>query len=204
MEKYQDIADEELIQLAHGGNNEVVDFLMEKYKNFVRKKAHAMFLLGGDTDDLIQEGMIGLFKAVRDYKLDKDASFLTFADLCISRQIYSAVQASKRKKHIPLNNYISLYSTINEDGEQSSLLSSLRSSKNSNPEEVVIAQENLDNMEEQLNNHLSSLEKEILNLYLAGIRYSQIAELLHRTPKSVDNALQRIKIKLSSLLQEEE
>lgn len=202
MEKYANLTDEELILVAQSGNNKVIDYLMEKYKNFVRKKAHAMFLLGGETDDLIQEGMIGLFKAVRDYNPEKEASFFTFADLCISRQIYSAVQASKRQKHIPLNTYISLYSSRSDEGdERSSLLGGLHSAQNINPEEVVIAQENLDTMEEQLNNSLSNLEKDVLSLYLAGVRYGQIAELLSRTPKSIDNALQRIKVKLTSIMQ---
>lgn len=201
MNNYEKMTDEQLVQLAREGDNKVVDYIMEKYKNFVKNKAHAMYILGGDTDDLIQEGMIGLFKAVRDYREDKEASFLTFADLCISRQIYNAVSASKRKKHIPLNTYISLYSDISDDeNENTTLINNIYMSNSLNPEDMIIDKENEGIIEETIDESLSSFEKEVLDLYIAGVAYSQIAAILERTPKSVDNAIQRIRAKLSPLL----
>lgn len=201
MDNYEKMTDEQLVLLAREGDNRVVDYIMEKYKNLVKKKAHAMYILGGDTDDLIQEGMIGLFKAVRDYKEDKEASFLTFADLCVSRQIYNAVSASKRKKHIPLNTYISLYSdSSDEENESTALINNIYISNSLNPEDMIIDKENEVIIEETIDESLSSFEKEVLDLYIAGVAYSQIAAILERTPKSVDNAIQRIRAKLSPLL----
>lgn len=201
MDNYEKMTDEQLVLLAREGDNRVVDYIMEKYKNFVKKKAHAMYILGGDTDDLIQEGMIGLFKAVRDYREDKEASFLTFADLCVSRQIYNAVSASKRKKHIPLNTYISLYSdSSDEENESTALINNIYISNSLNPEDMIIDKENEVIIEETIDESLSSFEKEVLDLYIAGVAYSQIAAILERTPKSVDNAIQRIRTKLSPLL----
>lgn len=200
-EKYESLSDEELIRLHREGQQEVMDFIMEKYKNLVKKKARAMYLMGGDNDDLIQEGMIGLFKAVRDYNEEKEASFYSFAELCISRQIYSAVEASNRQKHIPLNNYISLYSQASgEGGEGAPLLELLQSIRDRNPEELVIDREDVSMIEEGLEKSLSKFEKKVFDLYAAGISYVQIAEILDKTPKSVDNAIQRIKNKLSSYL----
>lgn len=201
MDNYEKMTDEQLVLLAREGDNRVVDYIMEKYKNLVKKKAHAMYILGGDTDDLIQEGMIGLFKAVRDYREDKEASFLTFADLCVSRQIYNAVSASKRKKHIPLNTYISLYSdSSDEENESTALINNIYISNSLNPEDMIIDKENEVIIEETIDESLSSFEKEVLDLYIAGVAYSQIAAILERTPKSVDNAIQRIRTKLSPLL----
>jgi RNA polymerase sporulation-specific sigma factor len=199
--KYNEMSDEQLIRLAQAGNNQVVDYLMEKYKDFVRKKAYELYIIGGDSDDLIQEGMIGLFKAVRDYDSSKDTSFFTFADLCISRQLYTAIHASKRKKHIPLNTYVSLYSGISEEeSENQALMNRVYSVHDKNPEELVIDKENEGYIEEQLHENLSTFEMEVVDLYIAGIPYSQIAEILDRTPKSVDNAIQRIRSKLSNIL----
>lgn len=201
MDKYKEMSDEQLIELAHNGNNQVVDYLMEKYKDFVRKKAREMYIIGGDNDDLIQEGMIGLFKAVRDYKSEKDASFFTFADLCISRQMYTAIHASNRKKHIPLNTYVSLYSGISEEENESTvLMNNVYSINDMNPEELFIDKENEGFIEEQLHENLSNFELEVADLYIAGVNYSQIAKILERTPKSVDNAIQRIRSKLSTIL----
>lgn len=201
MDKYKEMSDEQLIKLAHEGNNQVVDYLMEKYKDFVRKKAREMYIIGGDNDDLIQEGMIGLFKAVRDYNSEKDASFFTFADLCISRQMYTAIHASNRKKHIPLNTYVSLYTGISEeDNESTVLINNVYSINDMNPEELFIDKENEGFIEEQLHENLSTFELEVADLYIAGVNYSQIAQILERTPKSVDNAIQRIRSKLSVIL----
>ena len=171
---------------------------MDKYKNLVRKKAKSMYILGADNDDLIQEGMIGLFKAIRDYDAGRDASFYTFADLCVSRQMYTAVQASRREKHAPLNSYISLYADMTEgehDGE-AELIQILASQRETNPEELFIDKENVAYIEEQIDKQLSSFEKQVLDLYITGMSYSQIAKVLGRDEKSTDNALQRMKTKL--------
>lgn len=198
-ERYDDLADEEIIIQIRQGDNPGVDYLMEKYKNLVRKKARALYLIGGDSDDLIQEGMIGLFKALRDYDSGRDASFLTFADLCVSRQMYTAVQASKRQKHIPLNTYVSLYGSVgtNRDGEEEeSLVNVLSDVAGTNPEDVVIDRENVIQLEQTIERELSGFEKQVLDLYLTGMSYQQIAKVLGRDDKSTDNALQRIKTKL--------
>lgn len=198
---YHSFTDEELVNLQHQGNLEVTDYIMEKYKNLVRKKARAMYLIGGDNDDLIQEGMIGLFKAVRDFDPEKDSSFYSFAKLCISRQIYSAIEASKRQKHIPLNNYISFYADSQDvDGEGVPLLDILQSITNKNPEDLIIDKENVNMIEYGLESSLSEFEKKVFELYAAGISYVEIAEILEKSPKSVDNGIQRIKSKLSSFL----
>ncbi len=158
-----------------------------------------MYILGADSDDLIQEGMIGLFKAVRDYDSGRDASFFTFADLCISRQMYTAVQASGRQKHAPLNSYISLYGHVasgSEQGEEAQLLNLLSSKAELSPEEMMIDKENVKSLEQTIERELSTFEKQVLDLYLTGMSYVQIAKVLGRDGKSADNALQRIKGKL--------
>lgn len=201
VENYQDQPDEELLVRLKSGERVVMDYLMEKYKFLVRKKAKAMYLIGGENDDLIQEGMIGLFKAIRDYDGDKDASFYSFADLCISRQIYSAVQASRRQKHIPLNTYISLYSnTLTSEGAKIPLEDVLQSMQEKNPEEMIIDQESAERIEAKLELALSDFEQEVLGLYMVGNSYTQIADIMNKNPKSVDNALQRIRMKIRQIL----
>lgn len=201
MNQYESMSDEQLIEMLREGKEEITDYIMNKYKNLVRKKAKAMFLIGGDNDDLIQEGMIGLFKAIRDYNFEKEASFYSFAELCISRQLYSAVQASNRLKHIPLNSYVSLYLDINHSTEEETpLLEVLQSLTEKSPEEKLIDQENVSNIEKQLEKNLSKFENEVLQLYITGLGYIQIGEILEKPAKSVDNALQRIKNKLSTIL----
>lgn len=197
MERYQNLKDEELIEQLRLGDTKIMDFILDKYKPLVRKKANAMYLIGGDTDDLIQEGMIGLFKAIRDFSKEKESSFYHFAELCISRQIYTAVEASNRKKHAPLNTYISLYSGTNEDGVV--LADSLMAGLQENPEQMMIDQENMTLFLEQLKERLSKLEREVLDYYLAGLNYQQIAEQMGKNPKSIDNALHRIKEKLYTM-----
>ena len=197
MEAYQNLKDEELIEQLRLGDTKIMDFILDKYKPLVRKKANAMYLIGGDTDDLIQEGMIGLFKAIRDFSKEKESSFYHFAELCISRQIYTAVEASNRKKHAPLNTYISLYSGTNEDGVV--LADSLMAGLEENPEQMMIDQENMALFWEQLKECLSKLEREVLDYYLAGLNYQQIAEQMEKSPKSIDNALHRIKEKLYTM-----
>ena len=199
---YTQYSDEELIVRLRDGEDGITEYLMNKYKNLVRSKAQSMYILGADSDDLIQEGMIGLFKALRDYDSGRDASFLTFADLCVSRQMYTAVQASRRQKHIPLNTYISLYGSVSTDreGGQEELVNVLASHAGQSPEEVVIDRENVIQLEKAIEQELSGFEKQVLDLYLTGMGYQQIAKVLGRDDKSTDNALQRIKTKLKKRL----
>ncbi len=202
--KYDSLSDEEIIERIKQGDQPAVDYLMEKYKYLVRSKAKALFLIGGDKDDLIQEGMIGLYKAIRDYQTGRDNSFFNFADLCVSRQIYSAIKASNRKKNIPLNTYISLYAPAygdNGDMEEKENLVDIIYQKNvSNPEELVIDKENTSMIEYELVRRLSDLEKQVLGLYMQDLKYVQIAEVLGKEPKTIDNALTRIKTKLNQVL----
>jgi RNA polymerase sporulation-specific sigma factor len=202
--QYDALSDEEIIKRIHKGDQPAVDFLMEKYKHLVRNKAKTLFLIGGDRDDLIQEGMIGLYKAIRDFRSDRDNSFFNFADLCVSRQIYSAIKASNRKKNIPLNTYISLYTPAygeNSDNEDKETLVDIIYQKYvSNPEELVIDKENTSMIEYELVRRLSDLEKQVLSLYMQDFKYVQIAEILGKEPKTIDNALTRIKTKLNQVL----
>ena len=203
-EEYQQYSDEELMMHLQDGDAGIIDFIMNKYKNLVKSKAKSMYILGADKDDLIQEGMIGLFKAVRDYDSGRDASFFTFADLCISRQMYTAVQASRRQKHIPLNTYISLYATAKENAENEedmALVNILALKSEQSPEEMLIDKENVEQLEKTIEKELSSFEKQVLDLYLTGMRYTQIAKVLGKDEKSTDNALQRIKSKLKKAIQ---
>ncbi len=203
--KYEKSSDEELIVRLRDGESAITDYIMEKYKNLVRSKAKSMYILGADREDLIQEGMIGLFKAIRDYDTGRDASFFTFADLCVSRQMYTAIQAAGRQKHAPLNTYISLYASAfegdsSEKGEEGELINSVISQSERNPEEVLIDRENVELLERAIDKELSSFEKQVLDLYLTGMKYSQIAKVLGRDDKSTDNALQRIKTKLKKAI----
>lgn len=196
---YEGLTDEELIDRQRSGERQITDYIMDKYKNLVRKKAKSMYILGADNDDLIQEGMIGLFKAVRDYDPGRDASFYTFADLCISRQMYNAVQASRREKHAPLNTYVSLYTDMAEaegDGNSTALVNVIASAVETNPEQLMIDRENVADIEAIIEKELSGFEKQVLDLYITGMSYSQIARVLSRDAKSTDNALQRLKAKL--------
>ena len=194
MQNYENLRDEELIERLRSGDEKIMDFILDKYKPLVRKKANTMYLIGGDTDDLIQEGMIGLFKAIRDFNQEKESSFYHFAEICISRQIYTVVEAYNRKKHAPLNSYVSLYSGTNEDGVV--LADALTTGAMENPEQMMIDQENLVLFMERLKERLSKMECQVLDLYLAGLNYLQIAEELEKAPKAIDNALQRIKTKI--------
>lgn len=200
--EYMQITDEELIDRLRGGETAIMDYICDKYKNLVRSKAKSMFILGGDNEDLIQEGMIGLFKAVRDYDTGRDASFYTFADLCISRQMYTAVQASKRQKHSPLNTYISLYSDTGgqEEKGEKSLLEMLSDRAELSPEEVFLDKERVAYLENAIENELSPFEKQVLDLYMTGMTTTQIAKVLSRDEKSTDNALQRLKSKIRKML----
>ena len=202
MNKYETMTDEQLIRALRDGERGVMDFIMVKYKSMVRKKARAMFLLGGENEDLIQEGMNGLIKAVRDYDAAQGGSFASFAELCVSRQMYSAIEASRRKKHLPLNSYISLYEEgeTEDDGRNVPLIDTIESEGESDPEAIYFGKEYTEAFVEQLKERLSPLEKHVLYLHLMGTDYRTIAELLDKSPKSVDNALQRIKSKAEKML----
>lgn len=201
--EYEEYKDEELIMLLREGQQEVMDYLMNKYKNLVRSRAKSMYILGADTEDLIQEGMIGLFKAIRDYDFGRDAGFYTFAELCISRQIYTAVQASGRKKHMPLNTYISIYSEVEkeEDG-QTMELSGVLESEEKSPEESMIDRENVEYIEQIIQSHLSILERQVLELYMTDMGTVEISKILGIDEKSADNALQRAKSKIRRAIKE--
>lgn len=196
-EKYEELTDEELIALFRDGDQEAMEKLLNKYKEMVLGKARSMYILGGDSDDLIQEGMLGLFKAVRDYDSGRDASFRTFAQLCVTRQLYTAVKASSRKKHLPLNTAISLSRPVREDGEEEEeFLDCLEADASSNPEVYLIGQEEMERLEEKIERELSPFEKQVMELHLTGMGYVEIAHVLNRDEKSTDNALQRIRTKL--------
>lgn len=202
MDKYEAIADEQLIADFREGNSEIMDYIMVKYKAMVRTKARAMYLIGGENEDLIQEGMIGLIKAVRDYDITQKASFASFAELCVSRQMYTAIEASKRKKHLPLNSYISLYEEGGEAGEEKKipLIDTIEPDVETNPEALYFRKEFTEAFVEQLKENLSALESHVLYLHLLGTDYRTIAELLGKSPKAIDNALQRIRGKAERLL----
>lgn len=202
-EKYDKLSDEEIILWIRQGENSGVDYLMEKYKNLVRKKARALYLIGGDSDDLIQEGMIGLYKAIRDYQKEKESSFLGFANLCIERQLYNAIKGANRLKNSPLNTYVSLDVPVGGDGRTEefgqTLGETLEKAGICNPEDILIDRERVGKIEAYIQEHLSKFEQNVVNLYIEGMNYQQIAERLERSPKSIDNALQRIKKKLGEL-----
>ena len=194
MDNYEQFTDEELIERLRDGEQELEDYLMEKYKGMVLKKAHAMFIVGGEREDLIQEGLIGLFRALRDYQPGKSATFATFANLCVERQIYKAIEMSGRLKNKPLNSYISL------SEEESPILDSL-AFEQQDPEAIVIDRENVNVMQEKIRQHLSRFETRVLDAYLEGMTYTQIAEAMGKSPKSIDNALQRIRGKIREFLE---
>ena len=200
MQDYKQFTDEELILRLRDGEKQITDYIMNKYKNLVRSKAGSMYILGADEEDLIQEGMIGLFKALRDYDCGRDASFFTFAELCINRQIYTAIQAADRKKHIPLNSYISLSgSRDDEEGESDKIMGEV-SDVNQNPESMFIDKQNLQELESAIERELSFFEKQVLDLHITGMGYAQIAKVLGKDEKSTDNALQRAKGKIKKIV----
>lgn len=199
-EEYRGKTDEELLELQRQGDRNVTDYLLEKYKNLVRKKARSMYLVGGDNDDLIQEGMIGLYKAIRDFKGERNRFFSSFAELCVTRQLYTAVQASLRKKHRPLNSYISFdESGSDANMEEEAGCISIHSSYQ-NPEELVIGKEKLELLQGEIENTLSLFEKSVLGMYLDGLSYKEISIKLGKSQKSIDNAVQRIRKKLETMI----
>lgn len=197
---YSHYTDEEILIRYRKGEIEAVDYLLEKHKSLVRKKARTLYLIGGENDDLIQEGMIALYKAIRDFNPEYEGSFLRFANLCIERQLYNAVKGANRLKNSPLNTYISLYASINEPEEQTSdkfLADTLQPSELMNPEDILIDRENVTDIESAIESRLSPFEQSVVDLYIDGCDYRQIAERLGKSAKSIDNALQRIKKKLT-------
>lgn len=201
MKEFSDFTDEELIIRYRDGDKQIMDYLMDKYKHVVRSKASRMFILGADKDDLIQEGMIGLFKAVRDYDSGRDASFLTFAELCVSRQMYTAIQAANRKKHLPLNSYISLYKNSEDEILEGQLIGAIRDFSEQNPEEILIDRENVEALQTIIDQELSTFERQVLELSMTGMGYIDIARLLGKDPKSTDNALNRVKTKIKKAIE---
>ncbi|AGX41237.1 RNA polymerase sporulation sigma factor SigH [Clostridium saccharobutylicum] len=198
--EFKDKLDEEVVIEAKDGNNRAQEYLMAKYENFVKAKAKSYFLIGADKEDIYQEGMIGLYKAIRDYNPQKSTSFKAFAEICVTRQIITAIKTATRQKHIPLNTYISLNKPIYEEESERTLLDVLAGLKISDPEELMISKEKMDYIEDKISKVLSGLELEVLTSYLDGKSYQEIACDLERHSKSIDNALQRVKRKLEKCL----
>nr|WP_330392602.1 RNA polymerase sporulation sigma factor SigH [Geosporobacter subterraneus] len=201
LDSYERMIDEDVVEDARNGDAQAQEYLIKKYKNFVRAKARSYFLIGADREDIIQEGMIGLFKAIRDFRSDKLSSFRAFAELCITRQIITAIKTATRQKHIPLNSYVSLNKPIYDEESDRTLLDVLSGAKISDPEELIISREELGHIESKIGEILSDLEWKVLMSYLQGKSYQEIAEDLDRHVKSIDNALQRVKRKLERYLE---
>ncbi|WP_236995048.1 RNA polymerase sporulation sigma factor SigH [Heliomicrobium modesticaldum] len=201
LDDFEQLVDEEVVEMAKEGDEEALEYLINKYKNFVRAKARSYFLIGADREDIIQEGMIGLYKAIRDFRCDKLSSFRAFAELCITRQIITAIKTATRQKHIPLNSYVSLNKPIYDEDSDRTLLDVISGTKITDPEELIISREEFDDIEEKMGEILSSLEWKVLMSYLEGKSYQEIALDLKRHVKSIDNALQRVKRKLEKYLE---
>jgi len=197
---FTEITDEEVVSYAKNGDELATEYVINKYKNFVRVKAKSYFLVGADREDIIQEGMIGLYKAIRDFKADKLSSFRAFAELCITRQIITAIKTATRQKHIPLNSYISLNKPIYDDDSDRTMLDILSGAKITDPEEVFINHELSGDIREKIQENLSELESQVLMSYLEGKSYQEMARELNRHVKSIDNALQRVKRKIEKSL----
>ena len=202
MSKYADMPDDDVVELCHQGDQLAEEYLLNKYKNFVRSKARSYFLIGADHEDIVQEGMIGLYKGIRDFRADKLSSFRAFAELCITRQIITAIKTATRQKHIPLNSYVSLNKPLYDEESDRTLMDVIVETNADNPEELIISKEDLDSIQGRLGEVLSGLELDVLEAYLDGKSYQEIALSLGRHAKSVDNALQRVKRKLEKFLAE--
>ncbi|EOS59021.1 MULTISPECIES: RNA polymerase sporulation sigma factor SigH [Paenibacillus] len=198
---YEIQSDEDIVEAVREGDSEALEYLINKYRSFVRAKARSYFLIGADREDIIQEGMIGLYKSIRDFRGDKLASFKAFAELCITRQIITAIKTATRQKHIPLNSYVSLDKPIYDEESDRTLLDVICGSQVSDPEELIINQEEFTGLEDKMSEILSDLERKVLMLYLDGRSYQEIAVDLNRHVKSIDNALQRVKRKLERYLE---
>ncbi len=197
----RELEDEHYVEMVQQGDGQALEYLILKYKSFVRAKARTYFLIGADREDIIQEGMIGLYKAIRDYRQDKLSSFKMFADLCVTRQIITAIKTATRQKHIPLNSYVSLDKPIYDEESDRTLIDIIAEDEMGDPEKLLMKRERHGDMEIKIREVLSKLEQEVLNLYLDGCSYQEIALQLDRHVKSIDNALQRIKRKLEHYLQ---
>lgn len=193
---YSLISDEELVEMSATGDKKAEEFLLNKYKNLVKSRVKSYYIAGGDREDLVQEGMIGLFKAIRDYNSEKQVGFHIFADMCIKRQIITAIKTSLRQKHFPLNNYVSLNKPAYDDESERTLVETLIERDSIDPEELYLKREKIKALGDEIEKKLSDMEKTVLSLYLEGLSYKEIAEVIGKTPKSIDNALQRIKRKL--------
>lgn len=200
--QYADQTDEQMVSLAQGGDSVALEYLLGKHKNFVRSKARSYFLIGADHEDIVQEGMIGLFKAIRDYQPERLSSFRAFAELCITRQIITAIKTATRQKHVPLNSYVSLNKPIYDEESDRTLMDVIVEGRAQNPEELIIGREDLVSIRDRVDQVLSGLEQDVLNAYLDGKSYQEIADKLGRHVKSIDNALQRVKRKLEKFLEE--
>lgn len=199
-ERFEGMTDEEIVAGAQNADGTALEFLLNKYKNFVRSKARSYFLIGADHEDIVQEGMIGLYKAIRDFRPDRLASFRAFAELCITRQIITAIKTATRQKHIPLNSYVSLNKPIYDEESDRTLMDVITEDALSNPENMFIDREDLSTIRGRIGEMLSDLEKEVLELYMDGKSYQEISEEMGRHVKSIDNALQRVKRKLAKCL----
>lgn len=198
---YSKLEDEDIVELAKVGSSLALDYIINKYKSFVRSKSRTYFLIGADRDDIIQEGMIGLYKAIRDYDGDKLASFRSFAEICITRQIITAIKTATRQKHIPLNSYVSLNKPMYVEESERTLLDVIEGTRTLDPMDVFIGRESMHNIETRIEEVLSELEAEVLNRYIEGKTYQEIARELGKDEKCVDNALQRVKRKLENCFQ---
>ncbi|MGN0177875.1 MAG: RNA polymerase sporulation sigma factor SigH [Monoglobaceae bacterium] len=193
---YEKMSDEEVVELSASGDRRATEYILSKYKNLVKSRAKAYFIAGADHDDIVQEGMIGLFKAVRDFDITKQPTFRGFAEICVKRQIITAIKAAGRQKHMPLNSYVSLSDPVYEDNADRTLVDMIAERQSADPEEVFLRRERAEMINAEIEDKLSDLEKTVLSLYLGGMNYQEIASELKRTPKSIDNALQRVKHKL--------
>ena len=200
-ERYEEMTDEQIVQLAQAGEEPALVYLLNKYKNFVRSKARSYFLIGADHEDIVQEGMIGLFKAIRDYREDRLSSFRAFAELCITRQIITAIKTATRQKHIPLNSYVSLNKPIYDEESDRTLLDVITEGYLANPEDVLINREDMSLIEVRIAQSLSPLERQVLAKYLQGKSYQEISRDMKRQIKSIDNSLQRVKRKLAKIME---
>ncbi len=201
--RFDQLTDEETVALAQNGDDEALIYLLDKYKNFVRSKARSYFLIGADHEDIVQEGMIGLFKAIRDFKPTRLSSFRAFAELCVKRQIITAIKTATRQKHFPLNSYVSLNKPLYDEESDRTLLDVIEG-RVTNPEDLFISQEELEHIQKEIDTTLSPLEQQVLAAFLDGKSYQEIAQMLHRHAKSIDNALQRVKRKLTKMLEDNE
>ncbi len=201
--RFDPLSDEEIVALAQNDDDDALTYLLDKYKNFVRSKARSYFLIGADHEDIVQEGMIGLFKAIRDYKPTRLSSFRAFAELCVKRQIITAIKTATRQKHFPLNSYVSLNKPLYDEESDRTLLDVIEG-RVTNPEDLFISQEELERIQNEISTTLSPLEQQVLAAFLNGKSYQEIAEMLDRHVKSIDNALQRVKRKLTKIMEETE